>query len=169
MKIHKIAEVTQGGYKIMSKIFCKNCEYSYEKRIDQCNISTSKIIEISRKYFNRIEIYIYYGVDPKIQFILNDYGKLHENESQHIKQQIKTILINNFIPKKDKIFGLPEDLFHIYIEKKLKTDRISNEKLEIEIMGYDSLLDTTSYLYGKPSIFNLNNDCVFYVPKHKGE
>jgi len=160
---------TKNKEDIMSKIFCKNCKYSYALRINQCNISITKIVEICRQYFSKIEIYIYYGVDPKIQFILNDYGKLHENESQHIKQQIKTILINNFIPKKDKIFGLPEDLFHIYIEKKLKTDRISNEKLEIEIMGYDSVLDTTSYLYGKPSVFNFNNDCIFYVPKHKGE
>jgi len=169
MKIHKIAEVTQGGYKIMSKIFCKNCEYSYEKRIDQCNIPTSKIIEISRKYFSRIEIYTYYGLNLKIKYILNDYGESHKDESPHIEKQLEKILIDNFIPKKNNIFGLPTDLFYIYVENKLKLDRITNEKLEIEIMGYDSVLDTTSYLYGKPSVFNFNNDCIFYVPKYKGE
>ncbi len=153
----------------MSKIFCKNCEYSYEKRINQCNIPTSKIIEISRTYFSRIEIYIYYRSNLKIKYILNDYGESHKDESQHIKKQLEQILIDNFIPKKNDIFGLPTDLFYIYVENELKLDRVTNEKLEIEIMGYDSVLDTTSYLYGKPSIFNLNNDCVFYVPKHKGE
>ncbi len=153
----------------MKKILCKNCESAYHNRINQCNVFINKIQETITEYFDSITVYVYSNyIDYSAR--LNENGKMHEDEANRILGLFKCIMGSPLDIKfnlETLTLSFSNKIIKIIIDGIEKTSPVSQSELETEIMGYKDVLNENSYIYGKPSVLNINNNCPFYVPTVK--
>lgn len=150
----------------MEKVFCKNCKSVYYSRINQCNVFIDAIQEALSKYFDSITIYIYNNY-VEYSARLNETGKLNEDESARVLGLFKSIMGSPYDIKYNLeilTLSFSSKIIKIIINGIQKSNPITQSELETKIMGYDNVLNKNSYIYGKPSILNSENNCPFYVP-----